>query len=66
MDKQCNRAVRELVYDKANSVLKDFLLINEPKVTKLSEVYRLAKVNSCLFVYLFVVVMIYSIFRLHT
>ncbi|KAI6650323.1 Formin-like protein [Oopsacas minuta] len=41
--KQCERAVRELVYDKQNTVLKNFLLINEPKVTKLSEDYKLAK-----------------------
>ena len=38
------------MYDKGNEELKDFLLTNEPRTTKLTEDYKLAKVNDCLFV----------------
>eukprot|EP00800_Vazella_pourtalesii_P022662 TRINITY_DN893_c0_g1_i9.p1 TRINITY_DN893_c0_g1~~TRINITY_DN893_c0_g1_i9.p1 ORF type:complete len:728 (-),score=213.54 TRINITY_DN893_c0_g1_i9:168-2351(-) len=41
--KQCNRAIKEFVDDKQNKVLKEFLIVNEPKVKKLSEDYKLAK-----------------------
>lgn len=43
--KQCNRAIKEFVDDKQNKVLKEFLIVNEPKVKKLSEDYKLAKVR---------------------
>ena len=44
--KQCSRGIKEFVDDKQNKVLKEFLIVNEPKVKKLSEDYKLAKVRT--------------------